>query len=360
MKPTISLLYIALIAILIAAIFGSAYVIPVAFAVLLTASVFLPKGVSFMAITVEVWQKDIIDNLFKNNDFAKRAFIEDQYVKAGKIVHIPVAAKPGRSKVNLSQFPRSATKRGDDDVIYVIDTYYRDPKHVEDIEKYELSYDKRQSILGEEQAQLIQDAMDGLLYRWALKGKNMDQPGNYLLTTGAVTEADVLEDADGGRKTMTTAPFGQIKKKMDNANIPSDGRIALLTANHYQQFIDSLSDRQQTDFYRFADMQKGIIGNYLGFDVMMRSTVQRWRKVNNVWTPQNDLVDEWEADGNDSAASVFYQEKQVSRALGDVRVFDNQDRAEYYGDIVSQNMRLGGRVRRPEGVYSVIEDIAAA
>lgn len=317
----------------------------------------MEKGVALMAVTVEIWQKDIIDNLFKNNEFASRAMNEDQYVIGGKIVHIPVAGIPSTSQKNVTAFPINAVKRTDDEILYSLDNYYQPPKFVEKLEQYELSYDKRQSIMGEQQSQLIQDCMEGLLYRWSLTGKNMDTPGNYVLTTGPSSATDMLTGATGARLTMSKAVVGIVKKKMDNANILQTGRLALLTANHYQQFLDSLSDAERTNFYRYADMGKGLIGMYLGFEFYMRSTVQRWRKTVAVWAPVDEQDPAFAAGANDSAASIFYQETSVGRARGDVNIFDSAGRPEYYGDLFSMNMRLGGRQRRALGIYSVIEDI---
>ena len=39
-------------------------------------------------IQVEIWERDIVGNLFKNNDFLLQAYNADQYVLQGKVVHI--------------------------------------------------------------------------------------------------------------------------------------------------------------------------------------------------------------------------------------------------------------------------------
>lgn len=357
LKSFTSLMFVVLMAFIIANLFALPFA-GVLIALIVLSFVPMQKGAAFMAVTVEIWQKDIIDNLFKNNEFAGRATSEDQYVIGGKVVHIPVAGVPDKSQKNVTSFPINAVKRTDSEILYSLDNYYQIPKFVEKLEQYELSYDKRQSIMGEQQAQLIQDCMDGLLYRWSLTGTNMTSPGNYVLTTGASTTTDILTGATGGRLTMSKAVFSTVKKAMDNANILNTGRVALLTANHYQQFLDSLSDVERTNFYRVADFTKGVIGTYLGFDIMMRSSVQRWRKTTGIWAPVDEQDPAFAAGVNDSAASIIYQQNAVGRARGDVNVFDSAGRPEYYGDLFSMNMRLGGRQRRAIGVYSIIEDIA--
>lgn len=356
-KPINAILFTAIFSLIIGSLFQ--FNVYATFTVLFIMALFMKpaENALFMAVQKEIWENDIIVNLFKNNDFAKRAYNADQFVIGGKIVHIPVAGAPDASQKNVTVFPINAVKRADDEVLYPLDTFYQIPKFVEKVEQYELSYDKRQSIMGEQQSQLIQDCMEGLLYRWSLQGKNMDTPINYVLTTGAATATDVLTGAAGSRKTFDKTVFGAIKKAFDNANISPTGRVALLTANHYQQFIDSLSDAAQTNFYRFADMQKGVIGQFLGFDVLMRSSVQRWRRTAGVWASVDIQAAGFAPGADDSAASLFYYDQYVERARGDVNVFDSANRPEYYGDVFSMNMRLGGRVRKAVGVTAVVEDI---
>ena len=335
----------------------------VLFGGLVVLSMVLPKmaGVAMMAVTVEIWQRDIIENLFKNNEFAQHAVSGDQYVLNGKVVHIPVAGAPSKSLKNATNLPITAVKRADTDILYGLDNFYQAPKYVENVEQYELSYQKRQSIMGEQQSQLIQDAMEGLLYNWAWATPAAigTTPINSIKTTGAATGTSLVSGATGQRKIMTKDVFSTIKASMDKANIPPNGRFALLTADHYQQLIDGFSDAALTNFYRLADATKGYVGSYLGFTILMRSSVQRWRfnAGSGIFTPVDEMADGFAGDPNDSAASIFWQESCVERARGDVNVFDNPGRAEYYGDVFSMNMRLGGRVRRAAGVWSVIEDI---
>ena len=362
-KALTSILFIAIMAMFISTVFTFSYLPTFLGLVLFSLLVPTKKGVAFMAVQVEIWQKDIIGNLFKDNQFAQYAKSGDDYVLNGAVVHIPGAGIPSRSKKNVTDFPITAVKRADADVIYGLDTVYQEPKFVEKVEQYELSYDKRQSIMGEQQSQLIQDAMDSLLYNWGWATPNNIgiTPCNSILTTGAPTETDLIDGATGSRKTFTKDVIGIAKKKMDKANISPNGRFVCLTANHHQQFIDSLDTVSQTNFYRVADMSKGIVGTFLGFTFLMRSDVQRWRKVAGVWTPVDTMDDAFAGSDQtgDSAASLIWQQDCVERARGAVNVFDSAGRPEYYGDVFSMNMRFGGRIRRKEGVYSIIEDIVA-
>lgn len=353
-KSLSGLSFVAIMSMVIASIFSFN---PLAtFGVMFTLALVapMPKGVAAMAITKEIWTKDIVNNLFKDNQFALNAFNADIYVLLGKVVHIAVAGAGATIKKNLNIFPQAAVKRADTEITYALDTFYSLPRHIEKIEQYELEYDKRQSVLGEDQASLVQSAMDNLLYKWAAPA------ANTIATEGAAVPA-TLTGATGNRKAFTKAAFQKIKLKMDKANIPQVGRVALLTADHFNQFFESLSDAEKTNVGRVADLAKGVVGEYLGFKIMQRSSVLRYRGatigVNTVAVDEQDEA--FAANVADRAASLFWEANSVERAKGSIEIFDNPNQAGYYGDVFSMNMRLGGRIRRAEGVYAVVEEASA-
>jgi hypothetical protein len=357
-KSITALLFIALIAILVTPFLISDPAIAlrvagVGFAGLVLTSVLMPKDVAFMALQKEIWQSDIIGNLFKDNAFAQRAFNADQYVINGKVVHIPVAGAAAVIKKNITDFPQTAVHRTDSEITYAIDNYYALPRQIQKMEEYELSYDKRQSIVGEDEKQLIQTAMEGLLYRWA------PAAANVIETTGAPTGADLIDStATGTRNVMTKDAFKAIAKKLANTNLT--GRItALLTANHYHQLFESLSDAEKTNFNNVANLATGVIARYMNIEIIMRSSVLRYRKVGGVWTVVDTQDDAFAAGVDDSAASLFWVDSCVERAQGDVLVFEDNGNPLYYGDVFSASMRLGGRIRRAVGVYAVVEAIGA-
>lgn len=309
-----------------------------------------PKHVLKMALQVELWESDIVKNLYKNNQFALFAYSADQFVLKGKVVHIPVAGAPRQVKKNLQVFPQTAMKRTDSDITYAIDTFYLLPRHIEEIEKYELSYEKRQSVVGEDEAYLIQVAMDNLLYKWA------PVAANTILTDGNPVAA-TLSGAAGQRQAFTKQAFHDIFLKFNAANIPDEDRVCLLTAHHYSQFFNSLDSAEKTDMGRVADLAKGVVGEYMGFKIMRRSEVLRFRGADGAYSVVDELDDAYAADADDRAASLFWQKNCVERAKGSIKMFENQEDALYYGSVFSMILRLGGRQRRTAGVYAVVEAI---
>lgn len=347
-KSLYAVMFMAAIAVMIASVTGFS-VAPVFGTLVLTSFIPMPKGIAVMALQKEIWQNDIIGNLFKNNEFALRAFNGDSFVLAGKVVHIPVAGASAQTKKNLTAFPQVAINRADSELTYALDTYYALPRQIQDIEKYELSYDKRMSVVGDDIKQLVQDAMDGLLIRWA--------PGaaNVIETTGPASGADLIDGtATGTRTAFTKAEIKLIAKKFANTNM-AGMLTALLTANHYHQFFESLSDAEKTNFNNVADLKNGIVGRYMGIDILMRSSVLRYRKVAGVYTAIDTQDPAFVAGLTDSAASLFYVDTAVERAKGETIVFEDNNNPLYYGDVFSAYMRLGGRIRRNIGVFAVVE-----
>ena len=128
---------------------------------------FRVAGVTPMAVTVEIWQNDIVGNLFADNSFLSKAYNADQYILAGKVVHINKAGSTSTVVKNRSTFPATAVRRTDSDVTYTLDEYTTDPRHIEDAENVEVNYNKRQSIDVEDQQALQEAIANEFVYKWS-------------------------------------------------------------------------------------------------------------------------------------------------------------------------------------------------
>lgn len=313
----------------------------------------MPKGVSFMALQKEIWRNDIVANLYKDNQFAQYAINADTFVLGGAVVHIPVAGAATGIGKNLNVFPQVATERADTELTYPLDTFYALPRRIAQIDKYELSYDKRMSVVGEDIKKLCQVACDSILFNWG------PLVANTILTTGADSGADLIDaTATGTRKMFNKAEVKRIVKLWAKANV-TGSMYAELTPAHYYQLIESLSEQERTDVGRVMDMKTGVIGQYMGVKLMMRSTVLRYRGADGAYVKVDENATGFVAATTDRAASLFWVDTAVERALGDVEVFDNPGQALYYGDVFSAMVRMGGRIRRTPGVYAVVEAIGA-
>lgn len=288
-----------------------------------------------MAVNKEMWRPDIIESLFKANQFLNRAFNADEYVVGGSIVHIPQAGSPSNVVRNRTTVPATAVKRTDTDIVYTLDEYTTDPRHITDIDKKELSYNKRLSVINEDMGALMETAGDNMLYRWTANVP----AGNKILSTGSAATA-TAPGATGNRKILGEADIRSAQALLNKQNIPAEGRVMILTADALNNLMSD--NNLKYAFQQVVNLKEGSVGRLYGFDLYVRSTVIRETTAGVVKLPEAaNAVD-------DNEGILFYHEGAVERALGNIDIFDNPNRAEFYGDLISFLLRLGGRNRRAD------------
>lgn len=300
-----------------------------------------------MALNKQIWLNTVIGNFFPNNSFAAKSVDDSAFVN-NKTVHVPNAGAPSGVKINRTTKPASANQRTDNDLTYDIDELTTDPIYIPNVDMVELSYDKRQSVLMNDRTQLQNAAAQNLLYRWFNNGCIVE-------TTGDARAAHTSTTATGDRKKMTKATVLAIATKFNTDDVPLENRFILLDASMYNDLLEDLTDKELSAFLASANAQQGTLGNLYGFGIMLRSKVLRLKS--------DKALLKWEenAVATELAAGLAWQQNCVSRAMGDVKMFDSTDNPLYYGDIYSFLMRVGGAMRRydKKGV-AVIAEAASA
>jgi hypothetical protein len=297
-----------------------------------------------MAVQKEIWQRDLVKDFFADNSFASKAVNDDIYVNEGKKVHIPNAGAPADVEVNRQTLPAKAKERKDTDIEYTLDELTTDPVRIPFADTVELSYDKRNSVISQNKLKLIETASEILLKNWAPAKENCVE------TTGTEVNAHTAE-ATGKRKSLDKKDILALMTMMDAANLPQEGRYLLLDASMYAQLIESLTETESIGFFAAANVQKGVVGQLYGFNILKRSKVLVYTK--------DGIVKDVNAKGaaNDNAAGLAWHESCVSRALGEVKMFDSLNNPLYYSDIYSFLVRVGGAKRRTDkkGVYAIVQ-----
>ena len=300
-----------------------------------------------MALNISIWQTTLVENFYPDNSFSSKSVDDSAYVKAKKVI-IPNAGAPSKVRKNRTVKPATVNQRTDNDLEYEIDELTTDPIYIPNIDTVELSYDKRTSIISNDREELQNSAEENILERWGLGVPSK----NVLFTTGTTErDAHTSETATGKRKCITKADLLKIMTRMDADNVPKEGRHILLDAYMYADLLENLSESDKWMFQNSADVQRGIVGKLWGLNVMTRSQVLR------VKTDKSLLSWDQEAVAGEMAAALAWHDKSVSRAMGEVKMFDSSNNPLYYGDIYSFLLRTGGSVRRydKKGVYLLAE-----
>lgn len=310
----------------------------------------LPAGVHRADVQVEVWANYLIQRFWKDNAFLKHVYSDDQYVLAGKVVHIPQIGSAPTVVKNRNTYPAVAVKRADTDVTYALDVYTSDPVHIEDADKYELSYDKINTVFGDSAGVLNQEIADDLIIKW-LTGLS----GKSLISTSGGSAAATAPDATGQIKLLTTNDIRKAMTQMNVDNVPKTDRFILPSANMLDHLIQSLSDTQYRDFSSYVDAKNGVIGKLYGFTFLDRSSTAV-ADASGAVRPLGSV-----AAATDKEVTLCWQKDSLAAALGEVKFFDNINDPQYYGDVYSALQRAGGRRRRSDnkGVIEIYQAVGA-
>jgi hypothetical protein len=312
-----------------------------------------PKMTGVLPVTagiqVHIWENDIIEGLWADNQFLNFAFNADQYVLQGKVVHIPQAGAPPNVEVNRATLPAKVTQRTDVDVTYAIDEITSDPVHIPNADTIELSYDKRTSVTSETRAAMYEAAALNMLFRWS------PTDASRIAKTSGEPAPVHLDGATGNRRIITLKDIKAAQTKFNTDNVPVPGRYIMLDAEMYNQITNEMSANEQRDFLAAYNEKDGILGRIYGFNVLMRSQVMRYT---GGGSPKNWATG---AAATDCAAALVWQRNSLERALGGARFFEDLGNPQWYGDIYSSLLRLGGRIRRKDGkgVLAIVQDAAA-
>jgi hypothetical protein len=302
-----------------------------------------------MALNRQIWINTIVENFFPDDSFMAKSIDDSDFVNV-KTVHIPNAGKPSSVVINRAEKPATIKERTDQELTYDIDELTTDPIHLSDVDSVELSYNKRNSILANDRKQLQKTAAQNLLYKWAGSLKNK------IFTTGDAREAHTSGTATGNRKKFTKAAVMKAMIQFNKDDVPAENRFMLVDSVMYADLLDDLTDKELSAFLSCADASRGVLGKLYGFEIMQRSQVLRT-------TANGGALLKWgeEAVATELAAGLAWQQDCVSRALGEVKMFDDTGSPTYYGDIYSFLVRAGGSPRRYDGkgIAVIIESNAA-
>ena len=330
------------------------------------------NGVTMNGISREVWESYIEENLFPDESFLNGMMDDSEYVDY-KIVHIPQAGGTYNVQKNrtLDGTQTQGTRRTDTTVDYYIDEYTSDPFIIVDAEKVELSYNKMDSVLYEQKLQLRRVIAENIMYSIAPTGTATLADGvtinnNILRSTGyqnndaanAVSALAYTPGATGNRLKFTVFDLKQAQNFLDKQDMPEEDRYVLASADAIQQLVDDLiATKYRGSLNDVYDTKTGNVTKLLGFTFYKRS---KGMVYNNAATPVRKAVGAAGA-ADDNDAIIFWQKSAISKAIGDVHVFETLNDARSYGDLYSCLVRMGASKRRytEVGVGAIVQSAAA-
>jgi len=299
-----------------------------------------------MALQQEVWIQDIQENLFKGQEFISSSVDHSAFVDKA-IVHLPQAGANPTVETNRSVFPATITERTDSEATYALRNYSTDPIRLRNLDEIQTSYSKRTSILGQHTELLNETIGDNVAFDWGITSG-----ARIVKTSGSAVGDALAPGATGTRKQVERLDIRNLAKILDRDNVSMSGRMLLMQTDlFYQLFADDANVSR--DFMNKSSQEAGVIAELYGFKIMHRPTVNVY---DNTFTKK--------AIGaataiTDDLGCIAWQSSFVSNALGDIRVYANENVAEHYGSIFSAEVEHAGAILRSDskGVAALVQTV---
>ncbi|MCL1652588.1 hypothetical protein BAZ12_00710 [Elizabethkingia miricola] len=301
-----------------------------------------------MPLEREIWEGTVQEKLVEDNSWLQAVSdVEDSSIVNGRIVHIPQAGAPSKVEKNRQTLPAQVKQRKDAEVLYVIDEYTTDPIHISNADTKELSYDKRRSILDQDVENLSEEVAEGMLTNFVVSpiGDNKELPKDHILfTTGDLVDASA-DNATGKRKAESLNDLQTMRVFFKRKKAWTENQMfCLLSAAAEARLFPANSMLTATYMAAVTEEERrsGVMYKVQGWKIFSRSSV---------YTLSPDKT--FKAFGGigeatDCEGSLFWNKTKVEKAFGTMETFDRERDPQYYGDIYSFLVRMGGRAKRAD------------
>jgi hypothetical protein len=297
-----------------------------------------------MALLQEIWVQDIQERNVEQNAFLDLSVDHSAFIH-NTLVHVPQAGTVPVSVKNRSTLPATVTTRTDTDLTYSVYPRSTDPIMVPDLTSFQLSYDKRQSIMQAHIDRLLEDTAKDIANEWAPTAA-----GRIVRTSGTASASSLAPSATGTRKAITLKEIAALARMFDVDNVSGQERYLMLHPYLYYELFDTEALIRQ-DTMGKVTLPNGILGQIFGFNLLVKPTLPIY-----TGAAARKEVDA-AAEATDNLSAIAWQRNCVARALSPVEVFENQKDATYYGDVISARIFCGGAKLRADskGVGAIVQ-----
>lgn len=308
-----------------------------------------------MALIKEIWVNQVVETLTQDAAFLPASIDHSQYIAFGT-VHLPQSGANPSVLVNPTAFPLAISSRVDTERTYSMDRYALEPTIIDNLDALQVSYDKKNSVIGQQIRTLVERAGTQVAYNWTATGA-----ANIVYTTGAAGTS-LAPSATGTRKQIALVDIANLAKKLDKDNVPRNGRKLLMNSDMFWElFTISEVVRASYNGFQMANgnntLSTGIVAQLFGFEIMMRPTVSIF--ANSATVPKAVTA---AGAASDNLACIAWHPTTVSRAMGTINpLFDEggngNGKPEYLGSIFNMEMMLGAAILRDDmkGVASLVQ-----
>jgi N4-gp56 family major capsid protein len=309
-----------------------------------------------MSVPIEVWAKEIAENLYPTNSFYKGNCIDDSSEQKGKKVHVVQSGSVPAVTVNATYSGGGTpVERTDTDSDYDVDTYDFGPIVLLRADGSFNSYDKRASLMKDTYGSLNTAVADRIAYNWSPAG------ATNIIRTSGTARASYMSTQTGDRLAVAHKDILRLSTLMTANDIPDENRKLLIPAYLLEdlRLLPEFMDYQKLGYIQ--QLRDNIKGSIAGFDVYVRS---RTTVYTNASTPvkvapgtaaaatHNMSILGWHPD--------FVRMSEGGLSNGGIHIFENLNDAVHKGDVLSGQVFCGSKISRADqaGVYVIVEKAA--
>lgn len=304
-----------------------------------------------MALIKEIWVNQVVETLNQDAAFISSSVDHSAYIAFGT-VHVPQSGANPNVLVNPTSFPLTISPRTDTDRTYLMNQYALEPTLIGNLDALQVSYDKKNSVIGQQISTLVERIGTQVAYTWSPTGAS-----NVVVTTGTAGSS-LAPGATGTRKMVTLADVANCAKKLDKDNVPRIGRKLLMNSDMFWELF-TISEVVRASYNGFQNnvLANGTIAQLFGFDIIMRPTVSIYTVTTNVPKAVGAATAI-----TDNLGCIAFHTSTVSRALGAINpMYDAGDngngKPEYLGSIFNMEVMLGSAILRADmkGVCALVQ-----
>lgn len=225
---------------------------------------------------------------------------------------------------NNTTWPITPVQRTDAGIHIPLGTFDTRPTHVTNVEELETAYDKCESVVTQHANTLRTKAALSAAYNIAPASHSASTP--VLPTTGA---------AVNGVKAITYKDILKLRTAFNKANLPTEGRILLLCADHEEQLLAEDVDR----YNRMMD--KGTIAGFKVYTFNGNPTYTTAGVKNAYGTLTGQ------------ASSIAFCKSECMRAMGTIEGEPEKRWADYRGWLLGFQMRFVAQPFRSKGIAAI-------
>lgn len=311
-----------------------------------------PTKYAYMALVKEIWINEIQNTLNQDAAFLSYSTDHSSYVAFGT-VHLPQSGANPTIVVNPTSFPLSITPRTDTDRTYTLDRYALEPTIIDNLDALQVSYNKKDSVIGQQMSTLVDRIGTQVAYTWGAIGT-----ANIILTTGSAVATSLPPSGTGTRNAVALIDIANLAKKLDKDNVSRQGRKLLMQADMFWElFTISEVVRASYNGFQVNVLATGVVAQLFGFDIMIRPTVVIYAK-----TATSPTAVGAAAAADDRYGCIAWHPATVSRALGSITPLYDQGsngngKPEFLGSIFNMEVMLGSAILRDDmkGVATLVQ-----